>query len=293
MTLRGAKSGDGLLAQVASELSPGMMASRLALLLSNTFVHYEPYRAAIAKTATFVTGAGLALGALGARGSALGDRRPAVLLWVALLLTLLPTLLLPHRVSDLAYTGSRFALPALLLLVAFCSSRPRAEGARARWAARALAFAGSAALSLVVAETVLSVSRELAPATVLARRLAGVRPAPRILPLFVDPRTRVVTRGFDLAVHSHDAINLVTGGSDPYLFDNPFLPVRLKANRVVGPGLLSPLDFDSKKHGRDATHVLVRLGVRDPESGRGLVERLFLTHDLEMREGDWLLFRRR
>jgi hypothetical protein len=286
----------GLVAEVFGQLSFEEVFRRLKLVLRNAWVSYEvdrhnpTLRGTVAWLGALVAVAGLAVVARPRR--AIG--RHGLLVVIAFAACLGAALVLPHKVGDLGYAGARFGLPALLFLTALAAG-PFATEAGKR-VAIPLVVAGCATLSLGTTEALVAVGNELAPVARIARTLAREPRVPRVLPLCLHRRTSVVTNGFEVAVSAHDYVNVATGGSNPYLFDNPFLPIRLKANRLAGPGLFDPLGYDGAKHGAGATHLLVRLGSsnrkqQEPDPmALALVAEIARTHDLVLQDGDWLLF---
>jgi hypothetical protein len=199
----------------------------------------------------------------------------------------------PLQVGHLGLLGIRFGMPALFFAVALASAR---STERLRAPGLAFALAGAAVLQAIAAQAVVASSRELAPVLSFAREIER-EPAPtRILPLVAAPRTAVLRdKAFDNAVHACDWINLATGGSDPYLFHNPFLPIRLTDARLPAPDVFRPDSFDPAQHGKGATHVVLRLPAeREPVRARALLARLADAGFEQVRqEADWVLLRRR
>jgi hypothetical protein len=281
------------------------LGERAALLLGNTFVHFGPAHRGGAKVASVLLLAGLFLRTRS--GVAVHDAKAAgvdadrtFVLASSWGCCLIATLVIPFFAGPLAYAGSRFALPTLLLTVALLAGPlgPRPALTRLASATRAgaggLVLGGAFLLSTHTAAALQAVSREIAPVRALGQTLARSGVVPSIVRITFEPRSSAVSDTFCLGATSHVYALLESGAVDTELFDNPFLPVALVGARPRAPNIFQPERYD-RRQARGATHVLLRLpglGLASTSDSRRVVARLRQDFVLDSRAGPWLLWRR-
>lgn len=302
LVVRAAGAGGAPLAGGGDDLG-----ERGALLLGNTFAHFGPAH----RTAAAVASAFLLFGLLLRAGAGSSSARRAhdaegldadraTVLVSAWGLCLLATLSIPFFAGPLAYAGSRFALPTLLLSVALLAAPARSSPrltrrtAAVRAIAGALLFAGAFVLCTHTAAALQAVSREIAPVRALGRTLARSPVAPSVVRITFEPRSSAVSDTFCLGATAHVYALLESGAVDTELFDNPFLPVALVGDHPRSPNIFQPERYD-RRQARGATHVLLRLpglGLASTSDSRRVVVRLTRDFVLDSRAGPWLLWRR-
>jgi hypothetical protein len=283
------------------------LVERVALLFGNTFVHFGPVHRPGAKVASVLLLAGLFLrwyagsrSGVSAPGSACVDRDRTVVLASAWGCCLIATLVIPFFAGPLAYAGTRFALPTLLLSVALLAGPlgPKAGLTRLAIATHAcagsLVLAGAFLLSTLTAAALDAVAREIAPVRALGQTLARSGVVPSIVRITFEPRSSAVSDTFCLGATAHVYALLESGAVDAELFDNPFLPVALVGDHPRAPNIFQPERYD-RRQARGATHVLLRLpglGLASTSDARRVVARLRRDFVLDSRAGPWLLWRR-
>lgn len=282
---------------------------RAALLFGNTFAHFGPVHRLGAQVASALLLAGLFLRSQAFSRSVVGagdvnasglDVDRTLVLAAAWGCCLVATLAIPFFAGPLAYGGTRFALPTLLLSVALLAGPLGPTAALTRLAvatragAAALVFGGALLLSTHTAAALEAVSREIAPVRALGRTLARSGVVPTIVRITFEPRSSAVSDTFCLGATAHVYALWESGAVDTELFDNPFLPVGLVGNHPRGPNVFQPERYD-RRQARGATHVLLRLpglGLASTSDSRRVVARLQRDFVLDSRAGPWLLWRR-
>jgi len=292
------QSGPGLL---SAALDARDLPKRLWLLLDAQGIHLAEGRRGLARFLSLAMLLGLALPRLGAiRGDHEGpaDARPGqTLVRIACAGSALATLVLPFHYGSLHYFGTRFALPAWLLLPAALGAVP-VPNKRLRRGSRILAFGSALGLSLLTANGLQLAGDELVPLEEIGAVLKRESKPIRLFPLSMQWRSQVVVRIVDNSLSAHDYALVIAGGVSPHLFTNPLLPIQLESSkRLRSPPLTEPLRYDPRRHGRGASHLLLRLPPFPPGSPppglKRFLERIANDYRPLCKSGAWRLYRRR
>lgn len=118
--------------------------------------------------------------------------------------------------------------------------------------------------------------------------LKKMEPNALILPLFFDASSDELDPVFFYQFHAHDHNYyhvLVGGGANPFLFQNPMLPVQFQKNASL-PFPATPEKFTWESHGVNYRYILT-MG-----SSREFTSRLQKESRLILRSGKWILFER-